>query len=57
MSARILLLIGDIQIKRDDFMSALDSYLQIPVFYGAQGHLMPVAELGASRSLFGIKIR
>lgn len=55
MAARIQLLIGDIKFKRDDFMQALDAYLQIPVFYGAQGQLMPVAELGVAKSLFGMK--
>ena len=55
MLARIQLLIGDIKFKRDDFMQALDAYLHIPVFYGAQGQLMPVAELGAAKSLFGLK--
>jgi len=53
--ARIYLLIGDIRIKQEQFTEALDAYLQIPVFFGAQGHLMPVAELGAARSLFGMR--
>jgi hypothetical protein len=53
--ARIQLLIGDIRIKQEQYTDALDAYLQIPVFFGAEGHLMPVAELGAARALFGMK--
>ena len=49
--ARLYLLIGDIKFKQEAYMEALDSYLQVPVFFGAQGALMPVAELGAARSL------
>jgi TolA-binding protein len=48
---RLHVLIGDIKFKRGDFLEALDAYLQVPVFYGSQGALMPVAELGAARSL------
>jgi|GEM_PF-4774087 len=55
MAARIQVLIGDIKFKRGDFIQALDAYLQVPVFYGAQGQLMPVAELGAAKSLFELK--
>ena len=53
--ARLHLLIGDIRIKQEQFADALDSYLQVPVFFGAQGQLMPVAELGAARALFGMQ--
>ncbi len=53
--ARLHLLIGDIRIKQEQFTDALDSYLQVPVFFGAEGQLMPVAELGAARALFGMK--
>jgi hypothetical protein len=50
--ARLSLLIGDIKFKSEQFLDALDSYLQVPVFFGAQGQLMAPAELGAARSLF-----
>jgi hypothetical protein len=53
--ARLHLLIGDIKFKRDLFREALDSYLHVPVFFGAQGQLMPVAELGAAKSLFHLR--
>lgn len=49
--ARLHILIGDIKFKQEAYMEALDAYLQVPVFYGSQGQLMPVAELGAARSL------
>jgi TolA-binding protein len=49
--ARIHILLGDINYKRDNFAAALDSYLQVPVFYGAQASLLPAAELGAARCL------
>ena len=49
--ARLHVLIGDIKFKQENYMEALDAYLQVPVFYGSQGQLMPVAELGAARSL------
>lgn len=49
--ARLYLLIGDIQFKRDAFGEALEAYLQIPVFYGAEAAFLPAAELGAARSL------
>ena len=52
LQARLSLLIGDIKFKSDQFSDALDSYLQVPVFFGAQGQLMPHAELGAARALF-----
>ena len=52
LAARLHLLVGDIKYKSDQYSDALDSYLQIPVFFGAQGPLMPMAELGAARSLF-----
>lgn len=52
--ARLHLLIGDIKFKNKSYSDALDAYLQVPVFFGAQGQLMPVAELGAARSLFNM---
>jgi hypothetical protein len=51
---RLHLLIGDIKFKRGDYLEAVDAYLQVPVFYGSQGALMPIAELGAARSLMHI---
>lgn len=49
--ARLYLLIGDIQFKREAFEEALDAYLQIPVFYGAEAAFLPAAELGAAKCL------
>ena len=49
--ARLHLLIGDIQFKREAFEEALDAYLQIPVFYGAEAAFLPAADLGAAKSL------
>jgi len=49
--ARLYLLIGDIQFKREAFAEALDAYLQIPVFYGAEAAFLPDAELGAAKCL------
>lgn len=49
--ARLFLLTGDIQFKRDAFEESLEAYLQIPVFYGAEAAFLPAAELGAARAL------
>ena len=49
--ARLYLLIGDIQFKREAFEEALDAYLQIPVFYGAEAAFLPAADLGAAKCL------
>ncbi len=49
--ARLYLLIGDIQFKREAFEEALEAYLQIPVFYGAEAAFLPAADLGAAKCL------
>ncbi len=49
--SRLNLLVGDIQFKREAFAEALDAYLQIPVFYGAEAAFLPAADLGAARCL------
>lgn len=49
--ARLYLLAGDIQFKRGAFAEALDAYLQIPVFYGAEAAFLPAADLGAAKCL------
>ncbi len=49
--ARLYLLTGDIQFKREAFEEALEAYLQIPVFYGAEAAFLPAAELGAAKCL------
>jgi tetratricopeptide (TPR) repeat protein len=49
--ARLHLLTGDIQFKREAFDEALEAYLQIPVFYGAEAAFLPAAELGAAKCL------
>lgn len=50
-AARLYLLLGDIQFKRESFQEALDAYLHVPVFYGAEASFLPAADLGAARSL------
>jgi TolA-binding protein len=49
--SRLNLLVGDIQFKREAFAEALDAYLQIPVFYGAEAAFLPAADLGAAKCL------
>lgn len=49
--ARLNLLIGDIQFKREAYAEALEAYLQIPVFYGAEAAFLPAADLGAAKCL------
>ncbi len=49
--AKLYVLKGDIQFKRGNFNDALEAYLSVPVFYGAQAAFLPNAELGAARSL------
>jgi hypothetical protein len=51
LAARASLLKGEIKFEQGEFRESLDSFLQIPVFYGAQGALMAPAELGAARAL------
>jgi tetratricopeptide (TPR) repeat protein len=48
---KLYLLLGDIEYKREDYKAALDAYLHLPVFYGTQSEYLPLAELGAARSL------
>lgn len=52
---RLHLLIGDIQLKRESFQEALDAYLHIPVFFGAQAAYLPAADLGVARSLLRLR--
>lgn len=52
---RIYLLLGDIQFKREAFEEALNAYLHVSVFYGAQAPFLPAAELGAARSLMRLR--
>lgn len=49
--ARLYLLTGDIQFKREAFAEALEAYLQIPVFYGAEAAFLPAADLGVAKCL------
>ncbi len=51
LQARLYLLMGDIQMKRENYLDALEAYLQIPVFLGAQASMLPSAELGAARAM------
>lgn len=50
-AARLYLLLGDIQYKRESYEESLDAYLHVPVFYGAEAAFLPAADLGAARSL------
>ena len=49
--ARLWMTIAEIHTKRQRWEEALMSYLQVPVFYGSQGSLVPQAELAAARTL------
>jgi tetratricopeptide (TPR) repeat protein len=51
--ARAAILRGDIAFARQDFEKALEYYLQVPVFYGTEDAVMPVALLGSARSYRG----
>lgn len=51
ISARLWMTIGDIHVKRERWEQALMSYLQVPVFFGSQGTIVPQAELAAARAL------
>lgn len=50
-AARLYLLLGDIQYKRESYAESLEAYLHVPVFYGAEAAFLPAADLGAARSL------
>jgi tetratricopeptide (TPR) repeat protein len=49
--AKLYILLGDIHYKLADYPSALEAYLSVSVFYGSQSDQLPIAELGAARSL------
>ncbi len=49
--AKLYNLLGDIHSKQGDYPSALESYLSVSVFYGSEADQLPLAELGAARSL------
>lgn len=53
VEARAAILRGDIAYARKDFEKALEFYLQVPVFYGTEDAVMPVALLGSARSYRG----
>ena len=51
ISARLWMTIAEIHTKRERWEQALMSYLHVPVFFGSQGTLVPLAELAAARTL------
>jgi tetratricopeptide (TPR) repeat protein len=51
--ARAAILRGDIAFGRKEFEKAIELYLQVPVFYGTEDAVMPVALLGSARSYRG----
>ncbi len=53
VEARAAILRGDIAYGRKEFEKALELYLQVPVFYGTEDSVMPVALLGSARSYRG----
>lgn len=53
VEARAVILRGDIAYARKEFEKALEFYLQVPVFYGTEDTVMPVALLGSARSYRG----
>ena len=55
LAARAYLLTGEINLANQAPKEALQAYLQIPVFYGAQGSLMAPSELGVAKALHALK--
>src|SRR5690606_23848920 len=53
LEARAALLRGDIAYDSRQFEKALEFYLQVPVFYGTEEALMPMALLGSARAYRG----
>jgi tetratricopeptide (TPR) repeat protein len=53
IEARAAILRGDIAYGRKEFEKALEFYLQVPVFYGTEDALMPIALLGSARAYRG----
>ena len=51
VSARLWMTIAEIHLKKERWEDALMAYLQVPVFFGSQTSLVPVAELMAARTL------
>jgi len=51
--ARAAILRGDIAFARKEFEKAIELYLLVPVFYGTEDAVMPVALLGSARSYRG----
>ncbi len=49
--AKLYNLLGDIHAKLGSHPDALEAYLSVSVFYGSQADQLPIAELGAARSL------
>ncbi|MFZ4765176.1 MAG: tetratricopeptide repeat protein [Roseimicrobium sp.] len=49
--ARLWLTIAEIHVRKERWEQALMAYLQVPVFYGSQGTLVPQAEIAAARML------
>ena len=49
--AKLYNLLGDIHSKLGAYPDALEAYLSVSVFYGSQADQLPIAELGAARSL------
>jgi tetratricopeptide (TPR) repeat protein len=53
VEARAVILRGDIAYARKEFEKALEFYLQVPVFFGTEEAVMPVALLGSARCYRG----
>lgn len=53
ISARAVMLRGDIAYQRKEFEKALGFYLQVPAFYGMCDEVMPAAMLGSARAYRG----
>ena len=53
IEARAATLRGDIAYGRKDFEKAIEFYLQVPVFYGMEESVMPIALLGSARAYRG----
>jgi tetratricopeptide (TPR) repeat protein len=53
IEARAAILRGDLAYARKEFEKALEYYLRVPVFYGTEDAVMPIALLGSARSYVG----
>lgn len=51
VSAKLWITLGDVYTKKENWEEAFKAYLHVPVFFGSQAALVPLAELQAARTL------